>query len=231
MYEYPAWFTMLTINISSNLIPYMVITVLLVNLKRRRENEDIQKLRNFKHKAKHKIGCYPKSLLIFTSYQVQWWWNIIIIPVKYQPDCSNVRSVLPKISWHTHLKYSKTYIFILQKVKKPLDLFCTHLFFASAIIIIFSRLCLHILSRLHKFKLNWSRVITTEFARQKFRTRRENPNSIKLVCKARNNRPKGHTKNSFLQNFKGYDMPHTLFKIVILRTSWILLWWVISQSW
>ena len=52
---------------------------------------DIQQLRHFKHKGKHKIGCYPKYLLILTTYRVQGWWNVIIITVKYQPDVRNVR--------------------------------------------------------------------------------------------------------------------------------------------
>ena len=36
---------------------------------------------------------------------------------------------------------------------------------------------------------------TTDFAIQKCRTRRENPNSSHLSWKERNNPPKGHTKN------------------------------------
>ena len=92
-------------------------------------------------------------------------------------------------------------------------------------------LFLHSLSRLHKVTLNWLRSLTTEFARQKFRTRRENPNSIQLIWKARKNPPKGHTKNSFLHNFRGYNISHNLFNILILIISWILLWWVISHIW
>ena len=46
---------------------------------------DIQQLINFNHKGKHKIGCLPKSLMIFTAYQVQEWCTMILILVKYQP--------------------------------------------------------------------------------------------------------------------------------------------------
>ena len=107
------------------------------NIKRSREKGYRNQLRNFKHKGKHKIGWYPKSLLIFTSYQVQGWWTMIMSPVKAKPDGSNVTEILLNSSWKTRLKYSKAYIFILQKVKTPSDGFCTHLFFVSEIILIF----------------------------------------------------------------------------------------------
>ena len=48
------------------------------NVNRRRVKWYKQKLRNLKHKVKHTIGCYPKYLLIFTSYQVQGWWTMIL---------------------------------------------------------------------------------------------------------------------------------------------------------
>ena len=84
-----------------------------------RGKRDRQQLRNFKHKGKHKIGCYPKSLLILTAYQVQGRRTIIIIPVKYQAYGRNVTYILLKSSWHTHLKHSKPYIFNLEKVMNP----------------------------------------------------------------------------------------------------------------
>ena len=80
-------------------------------------------------------------------------------------------------------------------LKKPTDLFFTHLFFASAIILIFGGLFLHSLSRILKVKPNLLRVPETEFAREKIRTRRDNPNSSKISWKAIKNPPKGHTKN------------------------------------
>ena len=86
-------------------------------------------------------------------------------------------------------------MFILQKLKKPPDRFFTHLFFASAIILIFGGLFLHRLSRLLKFNLNWIRVPKTDFARQKFRNRRDNQNSSNPIWKVRKKPPKGHTKN------------------------------------
>ena len=49
----------------------------------------------------------------------------------------NVREIILQSSWHKYLKHSKPYKFILSKVKKPLYGFCTHLFFASTIILIF----------------------------------------------------------------------------------------------
>ena len=99
-------------------------------------------------------------------------------------------------------------------MKNPPDEFCTHLFFASAIILIFGGLFLHILSRLIKFNTNCLRVPTTDFARQKYTTRRDNPNSSKLSWKVIKKPPKGHTKKIpfFMNNFNGSDRLHTLFK-------------------
>ena len=94
-------------------------------------------IRNFNHQGKHKIGCYPKYITRSNAYQVQVWWNIILNPVKYQLDVRNVTEILLNISCHTHLKHSKPYMFILQKLKKPTDGSVTHLFFASAIILVF----------------------------------------------------------------------------------------------
>ena len=148
------------------------------------------KLRNFKHKAKHNIGCHPKYILIFTAYQVKWWCTMIISPLKAQPDFINVTEILLKSSWRTHLKNSKPYIFILQKVKSPQNEVFTHLFLDSSII-----LFLHRLYRLLKVKLNRLRVPTNAFSGKKSITRRENPNSSNLSSKARKKPPKDHTKN------------------------------------
>ena len=164
-----------------------------VNLGRRKE--DIYKLINFNHKGKHKVGYYPKSLLVFTTYQVQGWWTMILIPVKYQPDDNNVREIILKSSSHTHLKYSKLYTLILQKVKKPPDEFFTNILFASEIILIFGGLFLHRLSRILKFKLKCLRMPKNDFSGQKFRTRRENPNSSKPSWRSRNQPLQGHTNN------------------------------------
>ena len=79
------------------------------------ENGTNRILKKFNHKGNHKVGCYSKSLLIFTTYQVQGWWNMVIIPVRFQPDGSNIRKVLINISWHTQLRDSKPYTFIVQK--------------------------------------------------------------------------------------------------------------------
>ena len=104
MDDYPVWFTMLTNIIYYNPIPYMGVPFFFFpyienkNVKRGRGKGDRKQLRNSNHKVKHIIGFYPKYLLIFTAYQLQGWWTIIISPVKYQPGCSNVWENLPKIS-------------------------------------------------------------------------------------------------------------------------------------
>ena len=171
-------FKMIPNNISSNPIPHMVVPLLLVpphwqeNSKIGRGKGERKQLRKFKHKGKHKIVCCPKYILIFTAYQVQGWWTIILSPVKSQPDGRNVTEIIPKRSCPTHLKKSNPYMFILQTVTKPPYGFCTHLFFASGIILIFGGLFLHRISKIIKVKLNWLRVPTTESARQKCRTRR-----------------------------------------------------------
>ena len=120
---------------------------------------------------------------------------MILSPLKSQPNGRNVREILHKSSWNTHLKHSNPYTVMLPKVKKLPEGFCTYLFFASAIILIFGGLFLHRFSRLLKANFNWLRVPTTDFARQICRTRMKNPNSSKLSWKARKKPPKSHTKN------------------------------------
>ena len=105
---------------------------------------------------------------------------MILSPGKAQPYGINNIEIIFKRSWHTHLKHSKPYTFILQKVNNPSDGFYTHLLFVSAIILIFVGLCLHRLSRLLRVNLNWLSVTTTDFESQTIRTRRENINSSKL---------------------------------------------------
>ena len=76
---------------------------------------------------------------------------------------------------HTPKTFQAIHIYFT-KLKRPPDGFFTHLFFASEIILILGGLFLHRLSRILKVNLNWISVPTTDFARQRFRTRRENPN-------------------------------------------------------
>ena len=82
----------------------------------------------------------------------------------------------------------------LQKAKKPPVVFCTHLFFASEIILIFIGLFLHRKFRLLKVNIKSLMVTTSDLAREKSKTRRENPNSIKLSLKSRKKHPKGHIR-------------------------------------
>ena len=102
----PVWFIIITNNISSNksltwwfhLFWFLYIDK--HNVKRGRGKGDIQKLRHFKHKVNHKIGCYPKYLLVFPTYQVQGWCTIILSPVKSQLDVSNCWiSIIVLSSW------------------------------------------------------------------------------------------------------------------------------------
>ena len=41
-----------------------------------------QEFISFKHKANQNIGWYTKYLMIFTTYKVQGWWEMILITVK-----------------------------------------------------------------------------------------------------------------------------------------------------
>ena len=121
MDDYPVWFIMLTNNISSNTNPNMVVPFLLVplhwgeNVKIGRGKGSRQQLRHFKHKGKHKIGFYPKSILIFTGYQVKGWLAMIQSTVKAQHDGIYVIEIILNGSWHTQINYSNPYMFILQK--------------------------------------------------------------------------------------------------------------------
>ena len=67
------------------------------NAKRCRVKGYRHQLRSFKHKGTHKIGYYPKYLLMFTSYQVNGWRTMIINPVKYQQDGSNDRKIYSRV--------------------------------------------------------------------------------------------------------------------------------------
>ena len=61
------------------------------NFKRRIGKGYQQQLIKFKHKEIHTFGFFPKSLLIFTTYQVQGCCTMIINTLQVKPDCSNVR--------------------------------------------------------------------------------------------------------------------------------------------
>ena len=97
MADSPVWFTMLIIlslKIYALILWFHLCWLLYIdkhNVKRGIVKGDRQQPRNFKHKGKHKIGFYPKSILVFTTYQVQGRWTMIISPVKAEPDGSNVR--------------------------------------------------------------------------------------------------------------------------------------------
>ena len=140
------WFKMLTNNVSSIPSPHMVVPFFWLlyidnrNVKKVRGKEDIQQPRNFKYKVKHKIGCYPKCILIFTVHKVQGWWTILLSSVNFQPNGSNATEIMLNSLCHIDLKHSKLYTFIWQKSKKHPDGFCTHLFFASEIILLFGGL-------------------------------------------------------------------------------------------
>ena len=83
-----------------------------------------------------------------------------------------------------------------KKLNKPPDGFCTHIFFDLAIILIFGGVSLYRLSSIIKVNLKWLRVPTTDFERQKCRTKSENSNSSKLIWKARKKPTKGHTNET-----------------------------------
>ena len=75
------------------------------------------------------------------------------------------RNSTQDIMAHTH-KTSQAMHIYFTKMKKPTDTFCTHLFFASAIILIFGGLFLHRIPRLLKVNLNLIRAPTTDFSRK-----------------------------------------------------------------
>ena len=90
-------------------------------------------------------------------------------------------------------------------------------------ILIFGGLFLHMMYRLIKVNTKWLSVPPTYFTRQKYRTRRENPNSINTSCKSRKNPPEVHIKNKTLVLYtisKG-RIYHILFKSEIPITSFI----------
>ena len=73
------------------------------------------------------------------------------------------------------MKHSKPYTNILKTANNIPDGFFTHLFFASAIILIFSGVFFHRLSRNLIFNIKWLKDPTNVFEKQKRRNRIENP--------------------------------------------------------
>ena len=76
---------------------------------------------------------------------------------------------------HTSKTFQSIQIYFTKSNKTPYGI-CTNLFFASEIILIFGVLFSHSFSRVLKFKLYWLRIPTTDFKKQKCRTRREDKN-------------------------------------------------------
>ena len=95
--NYIVWFSIFTNNLFSNTSPHTMVsffgpsTLTKHNVNRGRVKVGRQQLKNFKHKGKHEIVCYLKYSFIFTSYQIQGWWTIILSPVKFQPYGRNFR--------------------------------------------------------------------------------------------------------------------------------------------
>ena len=136
------------------------------NFKRGRGKRDRKQHRNLKHKGKHKICCYPKSIMMFTDYQVQGWWTRILSTIKYQPYGINAKEILLKRSWHKHLKHSNPYKFVLQTDNNPPYGFCTHIFFAKTIILIFSGIILHRIFSLLRVNTNWIKLPPVYFQKK-----------------------------------------------------------------
>ena len=96
----PLWFQLFCILKSDSILRTNRYNVILG-----RVSGDQHVVRAFKHKVKKDIRCHTKSFLIFTVYQVQGWWTIIQSPFKSQLVGSNVKLVLLKSTWQTHLRH------------------------------------------------------------------------------------------------------------------------------
>ena len=98
-----------------------------------------------------------------------------------------------------------------------------HIFFDPEIILIFGGIFLHSLYRLIKFKLNWIRVSKTDSARKNVEPGGRIQIQIILVERQVRSNPKAPPKIDpfILKNCKRQYVLHTLFKIGILRTSYI----------
>ena len=64
------------------------------------------------------LEYYPKSFLIFTTYQEQVRCTIILRPPNAQQDINHVKYFLFNIAWSPHLRFSHLYVFIPKKVRK-----------------------------------------------------------------------------------------------------------------
>ena len=136
----------LTNLITSNPISYMVVSFILVLLQlqvqcQEREKERVHiTIHKFQSQGKALNWMLPQISSDIHSLQKKGWWTMIISPVKFKPDGINIKEIILKSTWHTHLKHSKTYACILEKLNNPPYGFCTHLLFASSIFLVFSDL-------------------------------------------------------------------------------------------
>ena len=95
---------------------------------------------------------------------------------------------------HTTKTFQAVHVYFT-KIEETSRWIFTHIFFASANILIFGGLFYIGSSGYSSSIFNWIWVLTTDFAKQKYRTRRDNPNSSNPSWKARKKPPKGHTRN------------------------------------
>ena len=78
--------------------------------------------------------------LIFTAYQAQGQWKMIIRQSKAQLYKNNVKKSQQNSAWHKYLHFSQPCAFILQNMNKPSNRFFRNVLFAATIILIFGGL-------------------------------------------------------------------------------------------
>ena len=121
----PVCFRVNSNMITYNPIPHMFVPIFWFlhtykhNENKWREEQYIQQLRIFEHKGKRKIGCYPISLLLFTSYQVHDCWNMILSSVKAQPDGRKVKKSTQKIMAYTYKPFQAIHMYSTNIEESP----------------------------------------------------------------------------------------------------------------
>ena len=100
------------------------------------------------------------------------------------------------------MKHSKPYTFILQTVNKPPDVFFTHIFFDSKIILIFSGIFLLRLSRLLIVNLKWIKVPTVDFSKTKSETQERTQNQLNPVGSEERSLPEATPGTDYFSKYK-----------------------------
>ena len=169
------------------------------------------------------IHWLPSTKLVDHDYKA-----IKISTIWYQCNKNYTQDIMA----HTPKKFQTIHIYLIKSEEASIWIFI-HLFFESAMILIFGGLLLLRISWILKFKINWIRVPKLISKDKKPEPVGRIQIQLRSVERQKISLPRDTPKIDpfFLNFFKVQGMPHTFLKSRILRQSWIWLLWVISNRW